>query len=173
MLRSSGRFAIRSFASETVEVALQIANNLFQYFGADSEILVNSEKPDPGIGNIITLVLGNDTMLSSPSFAIKIKPGKGLSITDAYGQEKLYRFEAGLGAIYLRPLPDERLELVVWGLDKPGLVLAARLVPMLTGVGQPDFVVVGKESAWKGAAGARAMGFFDHDWNISRASYLI
>ena len=173
MLRSRGRFAIRSVASETIDVALQIANNLFQYFGADSEILVNNETPDSGIGNIITVVLGNDVMPASSSFAIKTDPSRGLSITDAYGEEKLYRFEAGLGAIYLRPLPDERLELVVWGFDEAGLVLAARLVPLLTGVGQPDFVVIGKESAWKGVTGARAMGFFDHAWNISPASYLI
>ena len=152
---------------------MQIANNLFQYFGADSEILVDDEKPGLGIGNIITVALGNHIIPESPFFAIKIDPTRGLSITDTYGKEKVHRFEAGLGAIYLRPLPDERLELVVWGFDEAGLVLAARLVPMLTGVGQPDFVVIGRESAWKGATGARAMGFFDHAWNISPASYLI
>lgn len=62
--------------------------------------------------------------------------------------------------------------MVVWGFDKRGLRTAARLVPMLSGVGQPDFIVVGNESTWKGHAGIVAMGFLDYAWNVSQASYL-
>lgn len=47
-----------------------------------------------------------------------------------------------MGALFLRPLDGERLELVVWGADVAGLEHAARLVPALTGVGQPDFVIL-------------------------------
>lgn len=77
-----------------------------------------------------------------------------------------------MGAIFLRPLLNERLELVVWGFDQQGLRQAARLVPMLTGVGQPEFVVVSQRCAWEGAAGVLAMGSFDNFWNVSEASFV-
>lgn len=105
-------------------------------------------------------------------YAVEIKDGEGISIRDALGNTRLYPSDEGLGAIFLRPLPDERLNLVVWGFDDAGLRSAARLVPMLTGVGQPDFIVVSKVCAWKGAAGILALGFLDHRWNVSKTSYL-
>ena len=80
--------------------------------------------------------------------------------------------EEGLGAIFLRPLPDERLNIVIWGVDDAGLRSAARLMPMLTGVGQPDFMIVSQACAWKGAAGIVALGFLDYRWNVSKSSYL-
>jgi len=52
------------------------------------------------------------------------------------------------------------LELDVWGSDARGLEIAARLVPMLTGVGQPDFVIADKTMLEQGAGGVLAMGFF-------------
>lgn len=91
---------------------------------------------------------------------------------DAFGFRRTYQFEAGLGAAFLRPLPDERLELVIWGYDDTGLRQAARLVPMLTGVGQPDFIVVSRRCGWKGASGVLAMGLFDYAWKVSKASFL-
>lgn len=93
-------------------------------------------------------------------------------VRDASDLLRKYPFEEGLGAAFLRPLPDERLELVIWGYDDAGLRQAARLVPMLTGVGQPDFVVVSQRCRWKGADGVLAMGFFDHAWEISKASFF-
>ena len=80
--------------------------------------------------------------------------------------------ETGLGAVFLRPLGNERLELVVWGADGSGLRQAARLVPTLTGVGQADFIILSKRAAWQGHAGAIAMGFFDFEWQISEGSYI-
>ena len=63
-------------------------------------------------------------------------------IVNAAGKKKKYRVEDGLGAIFLCPLKGGRLGLVVWGADEVGLRTASRLVPLRTGVGQPDFIVV-------------------------------
>lgn len=90
--------------------------------------------------------------------------------------EHHYRFseeeEEGLGAVFLRPLEKERLELVIWGVDGVGVRQAARLLPILTGVGQPDFVVLSGKCRWKGHAGAYAAGFLDRSWQISGGSYV-
>ncbi|OAG01799.1 uncharacterized protein CC84DRAFT_1179825 [Paraphaeosphaeria sporulosa] len=67
---------------------------------------------------------------------------------------------------------DERLELVLWGSDEDALAQAARLVPMVTGVGQPDFVALGKRARWKGAEVALALGFFDHNWTVKASSVV-
>jgi hypothetical protein len=76
-----------------------------------------------------------------------------------------------LGIIYLRPLPDERLELVVWGQTPEQLWWSSRLVPTLAGVGQPDFIIFDHEFRWKGADAA-VIGFFDAWWNVSGGSVL-
>ena len=89
-----------------------------------------------------------------------------------HGVQRSVAYEPGMAAIFLRPLPNESVELVIWGIDKLGLQTGARLVPMLTGVGQPDFLVIGDASRWKGIAGVIAGGFFDYQWNISSGSYV-
>ena len=61
---------------------------------------------------------------------------------------------------------------MVWGVDLVGLEQAARLVPALTGVGQPDFVVMSAECRLLGHAGVYAAGFFDYSWQISESSYI-
>jgi hypothetical protein len=43
---------------------------------------------------------------------------------------------------------------------------------MLTGVGQPDFVVFGEGAKWKGIEGVLAMGFFDSAWEVSPSSVI-
>ena len=74
--------------------------------------------------------------------------------------------------MFLRPLEAQRLELVVWGFDLDGLEQAARLVPTLTGVGQPDFIVLSPQCRWKGYGAVYAAGFFDWSWQISLGSYI-
>jgi hypothetical protein len=64
-------------------------------------------------------------------------------------------------------LPEERLELVVWAADRASLQAAVRLMPMMTGVGVPDFVVADTTMLWKGVEGALAMGFLDENWQAS------
>lgn len=154
---------------------MQTSRNLFQYFAADAEI-VSSETlqvPLSFHGNVINLSLGPS--LPDPphkDHPISVEPDQGILVRDAFGFRRKYPFEEGLGAAFLRPLPDERLELVIWGYDDAGLRQAARLVPMLTGVGQPDFIIVRRRCRWKGANGVLAMGFFDRAWKVSKASFF-
>ena len=156
----------------TTRIALQISRNLFQYFTADSEI-VSSANLEFDSGNRIRVEVGENlsqgTLKSHP---ITVERHTGIAVRDFLGMNREYAFEEGLGAIFLRPLPNERLEMVIWGYDTDGLSHTARLMPMITGVGQPDFVVVGRKCAWKGVGGALAMGFFDSFWNVSQGSFL-
>lgn len=172
ILRSVGRFLIRTSAPVS-DVALQIARNLFQYFAADSEIIDLNAAVGSQSGNVINVTLGSESpMLRSHSDPVGLDDDRGLYIRRCGGKKTFLPFELGMGAIFLRPLLDKRLELVVWGLDKHGLRQAARLMPMLTGVGQPDFVIVSRRCAWEGAAGVLAMGSFDNSWKVSEASFV-
>ena len=111
-------------------------------------------------------------MLGSHSDPIGLDNGGRLYVRGHGNKKTVFPFEVGMGAIFLRPLLGEKLELVVWGFDKQGLRQAARLMPMLTGVGQPEFIVVSKRCAREGAAGVLAMGSFDNFWKMSEASFV-
>ncbi|PGH00606.1 hypothetical protein GX51_05705 [Blastomyces parvus] len=185
-----------------MNVALQTSRNLLQYFAADSQVLplhtacssndnndhiIEHEEEEEeelhGPGNLITIAIGNDLPPPSPPSLLTTFPihiaNDHLTIrtttTTSNPHTKSYPFEPGLGAIFLRPrpLPHQRLELVVWGADLGGLRQASRLVPLLTGVGQPDFVVLGAQCRWRGVAGAYAVGFFDFGWQVSAGSYVV
>ena len=115
------------------EVALQVSRNLYQYFRADAEIAFGDENVTRHKGNVVTIAQGVDLKQSALlSYPIKIDHEKGVSIEDSQGQKHSYAFRDGLGILCLRPLPQERLEIVVWGFDDRGLRYAARLLPMLT-----------------------------------------
>ena len=172
ILRSAGLFLIRTSAPVS-DVALQIARNLYQYFAADSEIVEPNAAVSSKSGNVISVTLGADSsLLGSHSGPIGLDSGGRLYIDRHGGMRTFIPFEIGIGAIFLRPLSDGRLELVVWGFDKHGLRQASRLMPMLTGVGQPDFVIVSRRCAWKGAEGVLAMGWFDNHWKVSESSFV-
>lgn len=177
ILHTNGPFQIVSHPSEHVEavdhIALQISRNLCQYFSADTEITANlSEAVNNRTGNVISVYLGVDIPAQpyetkAPGHGIRVHHGR-IEVKDARGSKRVYRSrENGLAAIYLRPLPEERLELVVWGVDEASLQIAARLVPMMTGVGVPDFVIVDSTMLWKGVEGALAMGFLDENGQAS------
>ena len=193
ILHSLGFFAIISASRAADDVALQISRNLFQYFSADSRLLraennsLQEEIASSHSGNIITVALTDKLRHSQlDGFPIRIednrllltRPGYNFRTSDA--EERSYPFEQAPGAIFLRPLPHERLELVVWGADHTSLQRAARLVPMLTGTGQPDFVVVCSRSPSLSEAQfgktdvseVCAAGFFDYAWRISMGSYI-
>lgn len=76
-----------------------------------------------------------------------------------------------VGVVFLRPSQSEALEQLVWGSTLEDLAWAARLTPFQTGIGQPDFVILDRESRWKGVEGT-SLGFFDAGWEISRSSVL-
>jgi len=173
ILSSHGRFSVVTNGDDTLNVALQITRNLFQYYAADSRVVDQISRASVSSGNVVNVLFGPEPKLPQlDSYPISIEHGSGISVRDASGLKVVYAFEEGLGAVFLRPIPGERLELVVWGLDEIGLHQAARLVPMLTGVGQGDFVIVSKTCLWTGAQGALAMGFLDRTWNVTKASYF-
>jgi hypothetical protein len=173
ILRTNGPFIIRhSGSANTSHVALQISRNLHQYFQADAEI--HTSFSVTGIrnvtGNIITLVVNDTIPDPTPSFPIRVGKAK-CSIVDQEGHEQHYGSTAR-GAAFLRPGGDERLDLVLWGADGEGLGQAARIMPMLTGVGQPDFVVFGESAKWRGIQGVLAMGFLDAEWKVTASSVV-
>ncbi|KAF2084762.1 hypothetical protein K490DRAFT_75704 [Saccharata proteae CBS 121410] len=165
ILRSHGKFSIMHTNKDTFPTALQISRNLYQYFSADSRIQEMSAMPVKSeAGNSIVVAVG-------------VTRAGTLEITDSSGRRKEYNTDSNVAAIFLRPASDgsggeERLELVVWAATAETLALVARLVPTITGVGQPDFVVLEPSSQWKGVEGAVAMGFFDHMWQVTATSFL-
>ena len=173
ILQTDGRFSIRILSPEAFDVALQVSRNLFQYFGADCEIVDSSLDMGSPQGNVISVARGEDFPELVPHLSpIDLVKDHGIAINKCDGSKRVFQFEMGLGAIFLRPLGREKLELVIWAYDEEGLRQAARLVPMLPGVGQPDFIIVSKACAWDGAAGVLAMGSFDSSWNASEASFV-
>lgn len=173
ILRTRGPFVIRhpGFAN-TSHIALQISRNMHQYFQADSIILqpFGNRKLLNTTGNIITVAIGNKVPDFLPPFPIRVG-NPTVAIRDHLGRDRQFD-EAARGAALLRPAGGHRLELLIWGADDEGLRQAARIAPMLTGVGQPDFVVLGECAKWRGIEGALAMGFFDSKWEVTASSVI-
>ncbi|KAH7112153.1 hypothetical protein B0J11DRAFT_542760 [Dendryphion nanum] len=172
ILRTRGPFIIRHYGSNTSHVAIQISRNLHQYFYADAVIVSASNSTIAGTGNVISVIIGTNVPSGLNShFPIQVSAG-GVSVRDFKGRIHQYNSNRPISAIFLRPLPEERLELVVWGSNAEALVQASRLVPMMTGVGQPDFVVLGESARWRGVEGAIALGFLDHQWELTPSSVV-
>ena len=174
ILRTHTSFKVQICSDQAFEAGLQVSRNLTQYFGADSQIEDPEEESDTSeVGNVIALFIGKTITPSRLSnFPIQMGPD-GIQFRRPHTtMVKRIPFQPGLGAAFLRPLPNENLELVLWGCDEVGLQQAVRMVPTLTGTGQPDFIILGNNARWKGQAGALALGFFDHAWQISQASYI-
>jgi hypothetical protein len=173
LLKTKSRFTIAYRGLETGKVALQISRNLHQYYYADSDI-VDSLAPRSTSGHIITIAIGAQLPPSIvPEFPIKLSPKTGrIMVLNSDGKwETPGGSTRATSAVFLRPLDKGRLELVVWGDSIDTIQQAARLVPMLTGTGQPDFIIIGEDGRWKGTDAAY-MGFFDVWWKVSRSSVL-
>ncbi|GIZ46594.1 hypothetical protein CKM354_000971400 [Cercospora kikuchii] len=174
ILRTQGVFQIVEHSPEARHIALQISRNLCQYFAADTAITSDYDAAVQATGNIISVAIGDDLPAGlSTDFAIKIQNGR-ISIRNSFDLPAEYTDDGGYGvaAIFLRPLPHERLELVVWGIDEASLEVAARLVPMIPGTAQPDWLVTDQRMLAKGLEGVHVMGFFDSEWEVSRNSFL-
>ena len=174
ILRSAGPFEVVYDSNATFSTAIQTSRNFLQYYGADTIIVPFSEYENAleRKGNVIVICLGSSVPSARlPRYPIHLVK-EHITITTRGHETIALPIKEGMGGVWLRPLPDERLELVVWGCDEVGLRQAARLIPTLTGAGVPDFVILGNEARWKGHGGAVAMGFLDHNWKTSPASYL-
>jgi hypothetical protein len=76
-----------------------------------------------------------------------------------------------LACLLIRPRPGSDVACVgaVSGTGVAGMRLAARVPYFVSGVGVPDWIVIGPEAMAKGAGGVRAAGFFGNDWGLSEA----
>lgn len=149
------------------ELAIEISRNLHQYYSADSDI-VEDIRCMTGKGNVILIDIKDSRNLGQSATVIGLNINEEMiAVRDATGRRKTYLLEPGVGAIFLQPLDPVRVAIVVIGADENGLRSAARLVPLRTGVGQPNLIILGKEAGWKGVEGALAMGMFDSKWHLS------
>lgn len=179
IMDSPGRFTIvigtldKNSCSEFDRVASRIAQNLFTYFGAEVDIRYDYETEDALLdGNVISLGTSDQNsylqQISRPPhvmhpFPIHTRKGR-MEVKDSRGFH--YYEGAGIGAIYLHPLAKSRLALIICGTDEEGLDKAARLFPYRTGVGQPDWVIVGPKMGVHGMQGVEAIGYFSNLWDI-------
>ncbi|KAF3941239.1 hypothetical protein ABW19_dt0207500 [Dactylella cylindrospora] len=181
ILNSKGLFTIvyqnsASLRSEYQHKALEISRNLFQYYSADTRILPTGEYQTGTKGNLV--LIGHLDKSYFPEelrtrFPISQSENGDIMFRLRGGESITYPPQPGLGLIFLFPLPkNNAVGVLVWGSDADGLRKAARLFPIRTGVSQPDFILLGPESGWKGAAGALALGTFDSDWQITEGSYF-
>lgn len=173
ILRTEGTFSIVQHSPASLPIALQISRNLCQYFAADTDITADYDAALSSTGNIISVAIGGSIPMGfHKDFPIQIT-ARQITVRNSRGSTSYHSIDAlGLAAIFLRPLPLGRLELVVWGSDEASLAVAARLVPMMTGSGQPDFVIADRTMLWKGLEGALALGFLDGDWNVSGNAFF-
>ncbi|KAK5122754.1 hypothetical protein LTR85_003669 [Meristemomyces frigidus] len=176
ILRTNGAFHIVHHSAAAKGLALQVSRNLCQYFAADTGITDDYEEARISNGSVISIAIGSDLPKTSYGYhPIRLFSDR-IEIVDNHVAARPalrgYGSADGLAAIFLRALPGERLELVVWGVDEESLDIAARLVPLMTGTGQPDFVVADRSMLWKGLEGTLALGWFDGEWDVSRNSYF-
>lgn len=82
---------------------------------------------------------------------------------------------ADLACLFVRPRPgsDQALVGVVSGTGMPGMRLADRLPYFVSGVGVPDFAVLGPELLEGSEQGVRAAGFFGNDWSVAGGEFLV
>lgn len=175
ILRSKGHFRIVFHGPETFPIALQISRNLYQYFSADSELLDGQQhlSKEDFPGNTITIATGSNLPpYRLGEFPLQITNDSQVLVRPPGHFSNLKRLNHNdVAAVFLRPSQSEALEQVVWGSTLEDLAWAARLTPFMTGIGQPDFVILSRESRWKGIEGT-SLGFFDAGWEISRSSVL-
>lgn len=173
ILRTKGCFTIISHDPSSWTLANQLSRNLYQYLAADTNIITAAGSDRPGHGNLISLGVGSNIAALPDGFPIVL----GSSSIHLIGSDRIRRLyttgDHGLAAIFLSPLDNDRLELILWGADLSSLLVAARLLPLISGAGQPDFVIMTREVMWKGADGTLAMGFFDSRWRITNSSFLL
>ncbi|KAJ6262170.1 hypothetical protein Dda_2975 [Drechslerella dactyloides] len=163
---------------EVQKKAMEISQNLFQYYSADTELLLSAKVHDGGGTGNVVLIGGFDRSylpegLLRSSFPVSQSEDGSITFRLATGKKIIYPCQPGLGLILVFPLGGtEKVGIWVWGSDAEGLRRATRLFPIRTGVSQPDFILLGPDSGWKGAAGALALGVFDSKWQITSSSYF-
>jgi len=179
IMDSPGRFTViigtldEPSRSHFEHVASRIAQNLFVYFGAEVDIRYDFEVRDGLLeGNVISIGASDQNVylqqISRPPYLMRPFPiDANKERIRVLGPTGFHRYGgAGVGAIYLHHLARSRLALIICGTDEEGLDRAARLFPYRTGVGQPDWIIVGPKMDVQGMQGVEASGYFSNLWRI-------
>jgi hypothetical protein len=175
-----GPFQIRFSGNKVHQIALDISRSFQQYYGADTVIHEGLSEDaaawSKGIGYTVTIGMnrcfGLAPCLSDPWFPIQLTDEGHIKVRDADGfWVQPGNRQVELGAIFLRP-SVHGMEIVVWAKSYKMLQQTARLIPMQTGTGQPEFILVREDSAWRGLDGTY-LGFFDPWWNVTKSSVLV
>ncbi len=79
----------------------------------------------------------------------------------------------GLACLFLRPRPgsDRASVGVISGSSLAGMRLTDRLPCFVSGVGFPDWIVLGPETLTGGPEGVRSAGFFGLDWSVETGEF--
>uniref|UniRef100_A0A8H8CMV3 Peptidase S9 prolyl oligopeptidase catalytic domain-containing protein n=1 Tax=Psilocybe cubensis TaxID=181762 RepID=A0A8H8CMV3_PSICU len=163
--------------------ALRLAHVLNVYHALDAEIVTeetallwNRSGKWP-IGNVVFIGHPSSTFAQE---VLKPEAAKtDARIVDShlyFGNKKFAK--AGQGALFLHPHPiavadghGDRQSLMLFMLytDKSALEKLVRLFPFRTGVGVPDWLVVGEKMDSFGAGGVEAAGVWNNDWKLSES----
>ncbi|KAF2672220.1 hypothetical protein BT63DRAFT_191683 [Microthyrium microscopicum] len=168
-------FIIHAVNDMLFDLALQVSRNLNNYLAANTDIKTPSSgnRSTPN-GHKITLALGSELppvdfqFPEGVEFPVRVSPRNSshLEFRSPSGRWRPAVPDQGeVGAIFLRPSKQHGLELVIWGSNLGLAEQAARLVPMITGTGQPDWILCQKEMKWKGLDGCE-VGWFNAWWEI-------
>jgi len=73
-----------------------------------------------------------------------------------------------LACLFVRPRPgsDRACIAAIAGSGPAGMRLTQRIPYFQSGVGVPDWIVIGPEAMEKGVGGVRGAGFFGNDWGV-------
>lgn len=176
LLRTHGKLLIARHTEGEIsrKIALQISRNLCQYFAADTMIVSGYAELENETGNMISIAVGEDLPpVEHVPYPISVKGGRLVvedDLTDTMQSSSAADDQFG---VFLRPWESSRVELVVWAARAENLDIAARLVPMMTGAGLPDFVIGDRSMMWKGLEGVLALGWLDDSWRVSRNSFFV
>jgi hypothetical protein len=168
---TSSPFYINATSPDLLPLALQISRNFNTYFGADTELVLRPNHTQGQYYNAHSIVLAIGNSDPHPpadnSFPIRVSSTNSnhLEFRSKQGYWRNLAPKEAQGSIFIRPGPNEGLEIVVWGSNLEMAEQAARLIPMMTGTGQPDWIVCRKEMMWKGLEGCD-LGWFDAWWQI-------
>jgi pimeloyl-ACP methyl ester carboxylesterase len=79
-----------------------------------------------------------------------------------------------LGCLFVRPRPgsDGALVGVIGGSGVAGMRLTDRLGYFISGVGYPDYLLIGPETLTSGTEGVHEAGFFGNDWGIASGDWV-
>ncbi|CAG8568986.1 1077_t:CDS:10 [Cetraspora pellucida] len=146
-----------------LEVAQEIAHSWYLYGRGDAEIFMDSEFITKG-NKLVDNIKGNLVLLggSYENYVTRFL------LKSRFNEVKFNRY--GSFSLKHKTFSDSGCA----GTDHKGLDQVTKLFPKRTGVPIPDWIIVGPESAWKGAGGLLGAGFWDNKWKFNDAiGYLV